>query len=155
MKIVISSDHRGTQVAATLASHLTTLGHTATVIGDTSGRPVDYPDAAWLVANTVSHGGADRGVLICGTGIGMCIAANKVHGCRAALAGDELSAQLSRSHNDANVLCLSADLTGTTLAKRICDVWMSTSFEGGRHARRVAKLGEIEEGHAPSSVPAS
>jgi ribose 5-phosphate isomerase B len=87
---------------------------------------------------------------MCGTGIGMCIAANKVKGVLAALAQDELSAQLSRTHNNANVLCLSADLTGTTLAKRIVDTFMKTNFEGGRHERRIRKIHEIEEGHAPS-----
>ncbi len=151
MNIALGSDHRGTQPIAALAAHLQSLGHTTTILGDTSGRPVDYTDTAWLVSNSVAHGEADRGVLVCGTGIGMCISANKVHGIRAALAGDELSAQLSRSHNDSNVLCLSADLTGPVLAKRIVDVWMKTDFEGGRHARRVAKIGQIEEGHDPAT----
>lgn len=151
MKVALGSDHRGTQPVLALASHLESMGHEVTILGDTSGRPVDYTDAAWKVANAVSHGLADRGVLVCGTGIGMCISANKVHGIRAALAGDELSAQLSRSHNDANVLCMSADLTGPVLAKRILDVWMNAAFEGGRHARRVAKIGQIEEGIDPSA----
>ncbi|MDA0803139.1 MAG: ribose 5-phosphate isomerase B [Planctomycetota bacterium] len=155
MNIALGSDHRGTQFIAALSAHLQSLGHATTVLGDTSGRPVDYTDTAWQVSNTVAHGQADRGVLVCGTGIGMCISANKVHGIRAALAGDELSAQLSRSHNDANVLCMSADLTGPMLAKRILDVWMKTDFEGGRHARRVAKIGQIEEGHDPALSPSA
>jgi ribose 5-phosphate isomerase B len=103
------------------------------------------------VANSVARGESERGILVCGTGIGMCIAANKVDGIRAALASDELAAQLSRSHNDANVLCLSADLIGPILAKRILDVWMSTSFEGGRHERRLAKITRIEHGQDPSA----
>jgi ribose 5-phosphate isomerase B len=121
------------------------------VLGECSGASCDYPDIAWLVANAVARGESERGILVCGTGIGMCIAANKVDGIRAALASDELAAQLSRSHNDANVLCLSADLIGPILAKRILDVWMSTSFEGGRHERRLAKITRIEHGQDPSA----
>ncbi|RMD62319.1 MAG: RpiB/LacA/LacB family sugar-phosphate isomerase, partial [Planctomycetota bacterium] len=95
---------------------------------------------------------ADRGVLICGSGIGMCIAANKVKGVRAALVSDELSAEMSRRHNDANVLCLAADLLGDRLIERIVEIWLATPFEGGRHARRVAKIAAIERGEDPRSV---
>ncbi len=107
-------------------------------------QPCDYPDRAWLVGNAVRRGEADRGILVCGTGIGMCMAANKVPGVRAALALDELSARLSRSHNDANVLCMSADMLGQTLLHRIVETWMDSPFDGGRHIRRVAKIHEIE-----------
>ena len=124
-------------------------GHSVGMLGDTSGAATDYPDSAWLVTQAIMTGSADRGVLICGTGIGMAIAANKVEGIRAALALDELSAQLSRSHNDANVLCLSADMLGNTLVRRIVDVWMRTPFYGGRHARRLSKIARIERREDP------
>ena len=104
------------------------------------------------MANQVRRGEADRGILVCGTGIGMCMAANKVVGVRAALALDELSARLSRSHNDANILCMSADMLGQTLLKRIVETWMETPFDGGRHTRRVAKIHEIEAGRDPDAT---
>lgn len=150
MRISLGSDHRGVSLVQSFVAQLRGAGHDPVVLGECSGAPCDYPDIAWLVANSVARGEADRGILVCGTGIGMCIAANKVDGIRAALASDELAAQLSRSHNDANVLCLSADLIGPILAKRILDVWMSTSFEGGRHERRLAKITRIERGENPS-----
>ncbi|MSR18926.1 MAG: ribose 5-phosphate isomerase B [Phycisphaerales bacterium] len=151
MKIALGSDHRGSTVASSLSTHLHASGHEIMVLSENSGAPTDYPDSAWRVSNEIASGRADRGILICGTGIGMCIAANKVRGIRAALAQDELSAQLSRSHNDANVLCLSADLLGQTLCKRIVDVWMRTAFEGGRHERRLGKIARIEAGEDPSA----
>ncbi len=151
MKIALGSDHRGVSLVHSFVAQLKAAGHDAVVLGECSGAACDYPDIAWLVANSVSGGEFDRGVLVCGTGIGMCIAANKVHGIRAALASDELAAQLSRSHNNANVLCMSADLIGPILAKRILDVWMATVFEGGRHERRVAKIARIEAGECPSA----
>lgn len=151
MRISLGSDHRGVSLVQSFVAQLRGAGHDPVVLGECSGAPCDYPDIAWLVANAVARGESERGILVCGTGIGMCIAANKVDGIRAALASDELAAQLSRSHNDANVLCLSADLIGPILAKRILDVWMSTSFEGGRHERRLAKITRIEHGENPSA----
>lgn len=151
MRISLGSDHRGVSLVQSFVAQLRGAGHDPVVLGECSGASCDYPDIAWLVANAVARGESERGILVCGTGIGMCIAANKVDGIRAALASDELSAQLSRSHNDANVLCLSADLIGPILAKRIVDVWMSTSFEGGRHERRLAKITRIEHGENPSA----
>ena len=150
MKIALGSDHRGLVAANALLGHLRPEGHAVDLLGETSGRSCDYPDSAWQVCQAVSSGRADRGILLCGTGIGMCIAANKVAGVRAALALDELSARLSRSHNDANILCMSADMLGQTLLKRIVETWMETPFEGGRHTRRIAKIHEIEAG-APSA----
>ncbi|MEY2712654.1 MAG: hypothetical protein RL461_805 [Planctomycetota bacterium] len=150
MRISLGSDHRGVTLVQSFVAQLRGAGHDPVVLGECSGASCDYPDIAWLVANSVARGESDRGILVCGTGIGMCIAANKIDGIRAALASDELAAQLSRSHNDANVLCLSADLIGPILAKRILDVWMSTTFEGGRHERRLAKITRIEHGEAPS-----
>ena len=152
MKIALGSDHRGNQMAQALLTQLRAEGHEVSVLGECTGGMCDYPDVAWVVSNAVSSGKAERGILICGTGIGMCIAANKLKGIRAALAQDELSAQLSRTHNDANVLCLSADLIGQTLVKRIVDVWFRTGFDGGRHERRLQKIVKIENGHDPSAA---
>jgi ribose 5-phosphate isomerase B len=146
MRVAVGSDHRGHQTVQALVQHLQADGHDVQVLADCGGAMCDYPDVAYQVAKAVAEGRADRGLLMCGTGIGMCIAANKVKGVLAALAQDELSAQLSRTHNDANVLCLSADLTGVTLAKRILDTFMKTNFEGGRHARRIEKIRKIEQG---------
>ena len=146
-------DHRGRQAIDELVPYLAGMGHEVAELGKEDGEgPCDYPDRAWMVANAVRRGEAERGILVCGTGIGMCIAANKVIGVRAALALDELSARLSRSHNDANVLCMSADMLGQTLLKRIVETWMETPFDGGRHTRRVAKIHEIEvDERAPSA----
>ena len=151
MRIAIGNDHRGEPVARVLEQQHSAEGHEIIALGDTNGTQCDYPDSAWRVTQAIRRGEADRGILICGTGIGMAIAANKVEGIRAALALDELSAQLSRSHNDANVLCMSADLLGQTLVKRIVDVWMKTDYEGGRHDRRLAKISRIERGEDPSA----
>lgn len=154
MKIAIGTDHRGAETARSLVPYLQARGHEVVLVGEASGSNCDYPDNAFLVGRAVSGGQYDRGVLVCGSGIGMSIAANKVRGVRAALVQDELTAQLSRSHNDANVLCLSGDLLGQMLVRRIVDVWLGTPFEGGRHARRVSKIKAIEEGHDPAlSVP--
>lgn len=150
MNIALGSDHRGTQVAQSLVNHLVAGGHSISVLGECAGQSCDYPDIAWQVCSAIRDGRADRGILICGTGIGMSIAANKMPGIRAGMAQDELAAQLSRSHNDANVLCLSADLIGQTLAKRMVDIFLSTPFEGGRHARRLGKIVQIERGEAPA-----
>ena len=152
MKIALGCDHRGRRAVDELLPYLRSLGHEAIELGLVDQVPCDYPDRAWLVANAVANEEADRGILLCGTGIGMCMAANKINGVRAALALDELSAQLSRSHNNANILCMSADLIGQILLKRIVETWMSTPFDGGRHTRRVNKIGVIEAGQAPASV---
>ena len=113
-------------------------------LGDFGGEAVDYPDIAARVARKVSHGEVDRGILICGTGLGMCITANKFPGVRAAPCHDDLTAEMSRRHNDANILCLSADLLGERLVDRMIEIWLSTAFEGGRHARRIAKICRLE-----------
>jgi ribose 5-phosphate isomerase B len=152
MRIALSADHRGQQAAKLLADKLRRDGHEVSVIGETSGAAVDYPEPAYLVARTIADGKAELGLLICGTGVGMSIAANKVRGVRAAVVHDELTAQISRSHNDANVLCLSADLLGQRLIETIVDTWLNTTFSGGRHARRVNKIRAIEEGRDPTTV---
>jgi ribose 5-phosphate isomerase B len=144
MKIAIGSDHRGFDVKRRVISVLENLGHEVLDVGPQKRESVDYPDYAFQVALAVSEGRVDRGVLICGTGIGMCIAANKVHGVRAAPCHDSITAEMSRRHNDANVLCLSADLLGEELIDRMVRIWLETGFEGARHARRVEKIMRFE-----------
>ncbi|MBC7353180.1 MAG: ribose 5-phosphate isomerase B [Thermogutta sp.] len=145
MRIAIGSDHRGYSIRPKIVTFLKNIGHEVIDLGTFSQSPVDYPDIAEAVAKKVASGEADRGILFCGTGLGMCIAANKIPGVRAAPCHDDLTAELSRRHNDANVLCLSADLLGERLITRIVEVWLNTPFEGGRHARRVEKIAEIEK----------
>ncbi len=152
MKIALGCDHRGAVATQALITHLKSDGHDVELISEMSGAMTDYPDSAYAACIRIARGETERAILICGTGIGMCIAANKIRGIRAALAQDELSAQLSRTHNDANVLCLSADLLGHTLVKRIVDTWVTTPFDGGRHLRRLHKIEAIERGEDPSSL---
>jgi ribose 5-phosphate isomerase B len=146
MKIAIGSDHRGFEVKRRIASVLQQLGHEVIDAGPERRENVDYPDFAFVVAQAVSEGRAQRGILIDGTGIGMCIAANKVKGVRAAPCHDSITAEMSRRHNNANVLCLSADLLGEELIDRMIRIWLETEFENGRHARRVEKITRFEEG---------
>jgi ribose 5-phosphate isomerase B len=145
MKVAIASDHRGYHLKEKVIGLLKSKGHTVIDDGPSSDEAVDYPDFAALVAKKVSGGEAERGVLICGTGIGMAIAANKFPGIRAAACADEVTAELSRRHNDLNVLCLSGDLLSSRVIERLVEVWMATEFEGGRHERRVAKIGQLEQ----------
>ncbi|MFN9975624.1 MAG: ribose 5-phosphate isomerase B [Phycisphaerae bacterium] len=152
MKIALGADHRGVAAIKLLAEKLGREGHTVEIVGDSSGQPCDYPEPAFRVASKVASGASDLGVLICGTGVGMSIAANKVKGVRAANVHDELTAQLSRSHNDANVMCLSADLLGQRLIEKIVEEAIATPFSGGRHTRRLEKIGAIEQGKDPASV---
>lgn len=151
MKLALGADHRGVGATRLLADRLRSMNHEVVVVGNMQGEMCDYPDPAWQVGQMIRKGEVDRGVLLCGSGIGMCIAANKVPGVRAALVHDELTAEMSRSHNDANVLCLSADLLGQRLIEKIVDVWMTTSFMAGRHERRVKKITAIEEGRDPAT----
>jgi ribose 5-phosphate isomerase B len=130
------------------------MGHECVDFGTNGTDPVDYPDLAYTVAMAVANGQVDRAILICATGLGMSIAANKVKGIRAALCHDELSAQIARDHNDTNVLCLSGDQVGEVLLRKIVEAWIETKFSGGRHRRRVRKITAIEEGRDPrESVP--
>lgn len=140
MKIAIASDHRGWEVKRRLTVLLVQEGHALVDCGPESRESVDYPDFAFRVGQAVRSGAVERGILICGTGIGMTIAANKVLGVRAAPCHDSITAEMSRRHNDANVLCLSGDLLGEELIERMVRIWLSTDFEGGRHARRVDKI---------------
>ena len=145
MRIAIGSDHRGFNVKSKLVELLQQLGHQVEDVGTHSGESVDYPDFAAAVAQGVSCGDNDRGILICGTGIGMAITANKFPGVRAAMCQDELTAEVSRRHNDANVLCLSGDLLGERNLDGLVQVWLETEFEGGRHARRLEKISDLEK----------
>lgn len=140
MQISIGSDHRGFELKSRLLQLLQNSGHDVSDEGTIGSQSVDYPDFASTVAQRISNAEAERGILICSTGIGMCIAANKFRGVRAAICYDELTAEMSRRHNDANVLCLSGDLLGSDRAARMVDIWLNTPFEGGRHARRVEKI---------------
>ncbi len=146
MKIVVGSDHRGFEAKQRLVESLRRQGHEVLDVGPQGRDSVDYPDYAFEVARAVGEGRAERGILICGTGIGMCIAANKVKNVRAAPCHDSITAEMSRRHNDANVLCLSADLLGEDLIDRMVRIWLTTDFEGGRHARRVEKIVRFETG---------
>lgn len=147
MRIAIGSDHRGFAAKNRLAQSLRERNITVADMGTDRAESVDYPDFAVLVARKVACGEADRGILLCGTGIGMSIAANKVPGIRAAAVHDEVTAELSRRHNDSNVLCVSADLLGERQIEQIAEIWLRTEFEAGRHARRVDKIRTIEAEH--------
>jgi ribose 5-phosphate isomerase B len=149
MKVALGMDHRGVKAGRALMAHLPEVGHEVVVLGPSSGEPCDYPDVAWLVGRAVVTGEAQRGVLICGTGIGASIAANKIPGVRAALAHDEAAAELSRRHNDANVLCLAGDELSDEQIFAIVDRWLAGPFDGGRHERRVKKIAAIERGEDP------
>lgn len=153
MKIAIGADHRGEEVLQHVTLLLQQQGCQVMDLHECSvSKTCDYPDRAYPVAKAVATGEADRGILVCGSGIGMSIAANKVKGVRAALVHDEISAEMSRRHNDANVLCLAADLVGMRVIERIVQTWLTTEFEAGRHARRVSKIAAIEEGRSPETV---
>lgn len=145
MTISIGSDHRGYDAKERIKALLREMSVGVQDHGAGSREACDYPDAALKVAADVAQGKADRGILFCGTGLGMSIAANKVAGVRAALCHDELTAQLSRRHNDANVLCLPADLIGDALMQSMVRTWLETKFEGGRHGRRVEKIVAFEK----------
>lgn len=152
MKIAVASDHRGFHVKRRVVNLLRERKFDVVDLGANSEDSVDYPDYAEKAASMVARNEVDRGVLICGTGIGMAMAANKVPGIRAAPVHDDVTAELSRRHNDSNVLCLSADLLGERLISHILDIWLKTEFEGGRHARRIDKIKAMENGrHDPNS----
>lgn len=145
MRIAVGSDHRGYTVKERILELLRKLEQEVIDAGANGPESIDYPDIAAIVAQQVSEGRVDRGILICGTGIGMCITANKFPGVRAAPCHDDLSAEMSRRHNDLNVLCLSADMLGERLIDRMVEIWLKTEFEGGRHARRVDKIRQLEQ----------
>ena len=151
MKIALAADHRGHAVKEMVAVLLTEQGHEVVDMGTNSARSCDYPDKAYPAARAVAEGKVDRAITVCGSGIGMTICANKIPGVRAALCHDELTAQMSRQHNDANILCLASDVLGEELIRRIVLSWLETEFDGGgRHERRVRKMAWIEQGKDPN-----
>lgn len=139
MKIALGADHGGYDLKEEIKQTLTDLGHEVEDVGCYSVESVDYPDIADTVSAKIVEGSCEAGILICGTGIGMSIAVNREPKIRAALCHDEYSARMSREHNNANVLCLGARVTGAGTADSIVRVWLNSSFIGGRHQRRVAK----------------
>ena len=149
MTMLVGADHRGLQAAQRLAEHLRAQGVDVRVIAPEDGSPRDYPDIAFEVARGVASGDQQEAVLICATGVGMAIAANKVAGVRAAVVHDELTAELSKSHNHANIVCMSADLLGDRLIAKIVDIWRQTERGSGRHQRRIEKIALIERGSDP------
>ncbi len=145
MRVAIGSDHRGVQIKSRLIPVLQQLGHDVHDKGTHDTAAVDYPDIAAHVAAQVAQGEVDRGILICGTGIGMAITANKFPQVRAATCHDEFEAEMCRRHNDVNVLCLSSHLLGERNVDNLVTLWLNTEFEGGRHARRVEKISAVEK----------
>lgn len=145
MKIALGADHAGYELKDKIKAHLQENGIDVHDEGTSSGESVDYPDFARLVAHDVQKGRADLGILVCGSGIGMAIAANKVAGVRAANVSTAYEAQMCREHNNANVLALGARILNSEQAVAIVDTWLSTQFAGGRHERRVEKISELEK----------
>jgi ribose 5-phosphate isomerase B len=149
MRIAIGADHAGFELKEHLKTLLSEAGHDVADLGTDSTEPVDYPPICAGVAREVVAGRADRGIVLGGSGQGEQLAANKVRGARASLCNDLYTARFARLHNDANVLSMGARIVGTGLAEEILRTWLETGFEGGRHARRVAQLAEIEAGELP------
>ena len=148
MRIGIGNDHVAVELKEIIKDHLEARGHEVVDFGTGSTERFDYPVAGFRVGRAVASGEVELGVLICGTGVGISLAANKVHGVRAVVCSEPYSAKLSREHNDTNIVAFGARVVGPELAKMIVDEWLSAEFEGGRHARRVEMLGEIEETQA-------
>jgi ribose 5-phosphate isomerase B len=146
MKIAIAADHAGFALKEALRQKLAAQGHEVVDLGTDSAESCDYPDYAQSVAREVAQHRSDRGILVCSTGIGMAIAANKIDGVRAAPGFNEDEVRLTREHNDANVLTLGSRYLDEAGASHLADVFLSTEFAGGRHARRVAKIGQLEQG---------
>ncbi len=140
MRIAIAADHGGYRLKNELVEHLKAAGYSVVDHGVNSAESVDYPDYARLVTGSVLSAAADRGILVCGTGQGMAMSANKVDGIRAAVVSDPFSAEMAMAHNDARVLCIGQRVVGTSLAWLCVETWLNTAFEGGRHARRVGKI---------------
>ncbi len=145
MKIALASDHRGFEFKNLIAGYLTKLGHEAVDFGTMNGDDsVDYPDFGLLAAKAVANGECERAILICGTGLGMSLIANKVNGVRATVCHNPFTVEMSRRHNDANVLCLGVDVVNHDLLEEKLKLFIETEFEGGRHARRVDKIMDAE-----------
>ena len=150
MRIAIGADHLGYPLKETVKSHLEALGHEVTDFGVHDTAPMDYPDVAATVARTVAAGDFERAILVCGTGIGMAIAANKVRGVRAANVSDPFSAERARKSNDAQILCLGSRVVGPAVADILVDHWLGSEFQGGDSTRKVAKINALDrpEPHA-------
>lgn len=144
MKICIGSDHRGFRIKSKLIAAAEGLGHQVQDVGTHSEQSVDYPDFAEQVCRSIMAGNAERGILVCGTGLGMTIAANKFQGIRAANCYDEVMAEMCRRHNDVNVLCMPGDLIGERPPDDLLKIWLNTDFEEGRHSRRIEKIHGFE-----------
>ncbi len=144
MRIAIASDHAAFALKQVLVPWLQDQGHAVDDLGTHGTASVDYPDFGHAVGAAVAHGAAERGIALCGSGIGISIAANRIPGCRCALVSEPLSATLARQHNDANTIALGARLIGEEMARACITAFLSTDFEGGRHAARVAKLSQTE-----------
>lgn len=151
MRIAVGSDHRGFKLKQTALVVLGELGHQADDLGCYDEASVDYPDVAQKVAKAVSQEEADLGILLCSTGIGMSMTANKVPRVRAALCSEVVGARMARAHNDANILCMGGSFIGETSAREIIQIFLEGSFEGGRHARRVNKMTVLEK-EGPSAT---
>jgi ribose 5-phosphate isomerase B len=147
--VALGADHAGFPLKEDLKTWLISRGYDVVDLGTQSAESVDYPDFAVEVGNAVTAGKADRGVLVCGTGIGMAMAANKVPGVRAAACSDAYTARMSREHNDANILALGARITSREAAIEILELWLGAEFAGGRHARRVDKIGALDHMREP------
>mgnify|MGYP004513444057 FL=1 len=146
MKIAIASDHTGVELKSEIIKYLKELGHEVSDFGTNSAESIDYPIYGKKVADEVAKGKYDGGVLICGTGIGISLAANKVKGIRAAVCSEPYSAKLSKQHNDSNIIAFGARVVGVDLAKMIVKEWIEAKFEGGRHLKRVELISKIENG---------
>lgn len=142
--IAVGSDHAGFALKAKVTGHLEGAGHQVLDVGADSAEDTDYPVYAHRVGRKVAGGEAERGVVVCGSGIGACMAVNKVPGIRGALVWNEENARLARAHNDANVLCLGGRTMDHELALRMIDVWLDTPFEGGRHQKRIAMIEDVD-----------
>lgn len=150
MRIAIASDHAALELKAVLVAYLRDGGHDVTDLGPHDGTSVDYPDYGYKLASAIADGDAERGVALCGSGIGISIAVNRNPACRCALVSEPLSAKLSRDHNDANVIAMGARLTGVDMAKACLDAFLSTPFGGDRHVRRVQKLTNPQTAKVPA-----
>jgi ribose 5-phosphate isomerase B len=143
--IAVASDHAGFELKQLIAEHLRAEGHEVVDLGTGDTTSVDYPDYGAAIGNAVADGQAQFGVAVCGSGIGICIAANKVHGVRAATVHDVTSARMTRLHNDANIMCIGERFTGPQVALDAVDAFLASEFEGGRHSRRVDKIMKLEQ----------
>lgn len=144
MKISMACDHGGLELKLAIKEHLQALGHTVCDFGTDSLASCDYPDYAAPAARAVASGECERGILVCTTGIGVSIVANKIKGVRCALLSDPVSARLTRMHNDTNMMALGQGMVGSKLAMEIVDIWLDTEFEGGRHQNRVDKINILD-----------